>query len=287
MSATSGATADLRGQVVLVTGGGRGLGRIYAQTLAAAGAAVAVLARSAEQVAETVCTIEAAGGRALALAADVTDQPAVERAVAEVERRLGPIDLLVNNAGVGGPLGPLWEVDPDDWWRTIDIHVRGSFLCARAVLPAMIARRRGRIINLASAAGAYRWPLVSAYAVAKAAVIKLTENLAAETKRHGIAVFAVHPGIATTGLTEQALVMELAPDSPAARPLVWLREEVSAGHAVEAELSARLVLVLASGRADALSGRYLTVHDDVATLVERSAEIAHDDLYTLRRRELA
>ena len=255
--------ADVRGQVVLVTG--RGLGRVFAQTLAAAGAAIAVLARSADQVAETVSVIEAAGGRALALAVDVTDQQAVERAVAEVQRRLGPVDLLVNNAGVGGPLGPLWEVDPEEWWRTIDINLRGTFLCTRAVLPGMIARRRGRIINLASHAGAYRWPLVSAYATAKAAIIKLTENLAAETKRSDIAVFAVHPSLVTIGPTERALAVEVPAEAAAARPVLWLRQEVTAGHAVAPERSARLVLFLASGRADALSGRYLTVHDDVAT----------------------
>src|SRR4051794_4252381 len=246
--------ADLTGQVMLVTGGGRGLGRIFAQTLAAAGARVAVLARSGDEVASTVAAIEDAGGCSQGLVVDVTDQPAVERAVEAGERAVGPIDLLVNNAGVGGPLGPLWEVDPEEWWRTITINLRGTFLCARAVLPGMIARRRGRIINLASHAGAYRWPLVSSYAISKAAIIKLTENLAAETKRYGITVFSIHPGIATIGLTERATVLEgPGVESPTGGALAWLRQEVALGHAVPPEHSAHLVLLLASGRADTLT----------------------------------
>ena len=275
---------DLRGQVALVTGAGRGLGRAYARALASAGAAVAALARSADQLEATVALVEAAGGRAVALPADVADGPAVERAVAELERRLGPPDLLVNNAGVGGPIGPAWEVDPEQWWRTMEINLRGNFLCARAVLPGMVARRRGRIINLASNAGAFRWPLVSAYAVSKAALVKFTENLAAETRRHGVAVFAVHPGLVTVGLTEQALSADPAATTDA--PMAWIRQEVAAGRAVPPERSGALVLALAGGRADALSGRYLTVDDDLAALVASADAIRRDDLYTLRRRAL-
>jgi NAD(P)-dependent dehydrogenase (short-subunit alcohol dehydrogenase family) len=267
--------------VSLVPGGGRGLGRVFAQALAAAGAAVAVLARSADQVAQTVSLIEEAGGRALGLAVDVTDQQAVEQAVDRIHWQLGPIDALVNNAGVWGPLGPLWTVDPQQWWRTLEINVRGGFLCARAVLPGMIARRQGRIVNIASHAGVFRWPQSSAYAISKAAIVKLTENLAAETKRAGIGVFTFHPGITTSGLTDDALAMDAPPGSPAA----WIRQEVAAGRAVPPEHGAQVIVQLAAGRADVLSGRYLTVHDDLTALVDRAGEIQRDDLYTLRLRE--
>jgi NAD(P)-dependent dehydrogenase (short-subunit alcohol dehydrogenase family) len=106
---------QLTGQVAIITGGGRGLGRTFAHALADAGAAVAVTARSADQLAETVASITANGGRALAVPADVSDRQAVEQLVDSVRQQLGAVDLLVNNAGIGGPLGPLWEVDPDDW----------------------------------------------------------------------------------------------------------------------------------------------------------------------------
>lgn len=284
---TSVTPGALTGQVALVTGGGRGIGRVFAQALADAGAAVAVTARSADQLAETVSRIEAKGGQALALSCDVTDQAGMERAVDAIQRQLGPVDLLVNNAGLWGPIDPVWEVDPDQWWRTMEIHVRGSFLCARAVLPGMVARQRGRIINLASHAGVHRWPTCSAYAVSKAAIVKFTENLALETKRHDVAVFAVDPGIVTIGLTDQALAMDAPPESPAGRAAAWIRQQVAAGHAVPPEAGARLIVLLATGRADALTGRYLTVHDDVAELLARAEAIQRADLYTLKLSTLA
>ena len=144
---------DLRGQVAIVTGGGRGLGRTFAHALAAAGAAVAVVARSSDELAEVVASIRELGRRATAITGDVTDRQAVEHVVHETERQLGPVDLLVNNAAILRTPGPLWEVDPDEWWRTMEVNVRGPFLCARAVLPGMIERGRGRIINVASGAG--------------------------------------------------------------------------------------------------------------------------------------
>jgi NAD(P)-dependent dehydrogenase (short-subunit alcohol dehydrogenase family) len=228
--------------------------------------------------------IAEAGGRGMALPLDVTDRRAVDQAVDAVERQVGPVTLLVNNAGVCGPVNPLWEVDPEVWWYTLDINLRGSFLCAHAILPGMIARRNGRIINIASHAGVYRWPRVSTYSVSKAALVKLTENLAIETKNLGIAVFAVHPGIVTIGITEQAMAATASPDASTGRGLGWIRQQVEAGRAVPPELSADLVVRLASGQADALSGRYLTVHDDLDALISRAAEIRRDDLYTLRLR---
>jgi NAD(P)-dependent dehydrogenase (short-subunit alcohol dehydrogenase family) len=278
-------TKQLTGRVALITGGGRGLGQVFAQALAQAGAAVAVAARSADQLQETVALIERQGGRALAVPLDVTDQAAVERAVETIERRLGPVDILVNNAGLWGPINPVWEVDPAQWWQTMAIHIQGSFLCARAVLPNMIARRSGWIINIVSHAGVHRWPTCSAYAVSKTAVIKFTENLAAETRRHGVAVFALHPGLATVGLTRLALDMEAPAASPAGRAAAWIRQQMAEGRAVPPERSAQLVVKLAAGQADRLSGCYLTVDDNLEMLVARADEIRQADLYTLGLRE--
>ena len=199
VSAADGvAGVSLDGQTALVTGGGRGIGRTIAEYLSRAGAAVAVLARTQAELDETVAAIEQAGGRAIALAADVTDREAVEQAVARTERELGPIDLLVNNAAVAMPVGRAWEVDPEAWWRTIGVNLRGPFLCSRAVLPGMIGRGSGRIVNIVAVAAFNTAPFMSAYGSSKAALVSFTDDLAAETKEHGVSVFAIRPGVVQT-----------------------------------------------------------------------------------------
>jgi NAD(P)-dependent dehydrogenase (short-subunit alcohol dehydrogenase family) len=147
MATTPGeAHVDLTGQVALVTGGGRGLGRAFVLALAAAGAKVAVMARTAAQLAETVQLIERAGGCALASAGGVSVPDAVAHVVTTTEQQLGSVDILVNNAGWHVPesLGYNWEVEPEGWWHTFEINLQGPFLCARAVLPGMIQSKRGR-----------------------------------------------------------------------------------------------------------------------------------------------
>jgi NAD(P)-dependent dehydrogenase (short-subunit alcohol dehydrogenase family) len=278
---------DLNGCVAVVTGGSRGLGRVYARALAAAGAAIAVTGRSATHLRETVQLIEAAGGRAIPIEFDVADPDGVNCAVNEIQEHLGAVDVLVNNAGVSGPIGYSWDVDPDSWWRTLEIHVRGTYLCSRAVLPGMIRHGGGRIINIASHAGVFRFPTASAYSVAKAAVIKLTENLAVELKPHNIYAFAFHPGLVDGGLTHAALAEDVSIDSPARFATKWVREQYEAGQAVPPELAIDPILLLASGGADELSGRYLTVFDDLRMLTATAETIRRNDLLTLRLRQLA
>jgi NAD(P)-dependent dehydrogenase (short-subunit alcohol dehydrogenase family) len=218
--------------------------------------------------------------------ADVTDVRAVQCAVEKIERWSGPVDLLVNNAGISGPIAALWEVDADEWMRTMDVNLRGTFVCTRAVLPGMIARRQGRLINMASHAGVHRWPLVSAYAVSKSAVIKFTENLAVEARPYGVAAFAVHPGTVNAGMTEALLNADAPADSSTARVANWFRQQLAEGRGVSPERAGDLVLTLASGKADALSGRYVTAYDDVDDLIERADEIRRNDLRTLGLRDL-
>jgi NAD(P)-dependent dehydrogenase (short-subunit alcohol dehydrogenase family) len=246
---------------------------------------VGVLGRSADDLAETVRMVGAAGGEAAAACADVSDERATADAVGDLRRRLGPVDVLVNNAGICGPIGPLSEVPPRDWWRTIEVNLGGVFACTRLVLPDMLARRRGRIVNLTSNAGVFRWPGVSAYAVAKSAVVKLTENLAAEVRREGVSVFSFHPGVQPIGLTEAALAADVPPGSTEARVADWLRRELAEGRGAEPDRAAQLVVQLAAGRGDSLSGRHLCVHDDLDLLLERLEDIRRHDLCTLRLRE--
>jgi NAD(P)-dependent dehydrogenase (short-subunit alcohol dehydrogenase family) len=275
---------DLSNQVAVVTGGGRGIGREIALALARAGAAVAVAARSADQVQATVDMITCVGGRAMAVSVDVTDQTGVRQAIATVQDKLGAVTLLVNNAGVAGPIGPTWEVSPTEWWRTMEVNLRGVLLWVHAVLPDMVAHCRGRVVNIASNAGAYRWPNVSGYSVSKTAVIKLTENLALELRNKGIAVFAVHPGLVRMGLTEYTLNTEFSPDSPAGKVAAWVRQEIAAGRDLPPERVTKLVIELASGVGDVLTGRYIEAHNDLTDLLARADQIQEADLYTLRVR---
>lgn len=284
MSIETGAV--LAGSVALVTGGGRGVGRVLALALAGAGAAVGLIARSADQLAESARLIEASGGAAAAACADLSDPEAAATAVDKLRHELGPVDLLVNNAGVSGPVGPAWTVPEVDWWRAVEVNLRGVTLCSRLVLPEMVGRRRGRIVNLTSQAGVFRWPMSSAYSVSKAAVIKLTENLGYETRRYGISVFSVHPGILPIGLSEPALASTALGDSPEGRVREWVRRELAEGRGAEPHQVAELLLRIATGEFDQFSGRHLSVHDDLDALLARAEDVLRDDLYVLRRRDL-
>jgi NAD(P)-dependent dehydrogenase (short-subunit alcohol dehydrogenase family) len=276
------APVDLSGQVAVVTGGGRGIGRAIAQELAKAGAAVTVTARSQDQLEETVSLIKQAGGRALAVPADVADRHAVEQVVQETEQRLGPIDLLVNNAAVIY-IEAIWKADPDEWWRTVEINLRGPFLCTRAVLPGMIERRRGRIINVTSGTSTTDTPYGSAYVASKAGLNRFTSSLAREVREHGIVAFTVAPGGINTAM-QQYLREVPSPE--------WqrLRERArtsatSTPSFLPAERPAQLVAALASGAADALTGRLISVQDDLNDLIRRTEEIIQQDLYTVRVRK--
>jgi NAD(P)-dependent dehydrogenase (short-subunit alcohol dehydrogenase family) len=255
---------------------------------AAEGARVALLARSAEGLRETLAAVRDAGGEGATFTADVTDEPGVAEAQREIEGSLGPVEVLVNNAGVGGPMGEMWEVDPGDWWKTVEVNLRGTFICSRTFLPAMVERRRGRIVNVVSNAGAHRWPYFTAYAVSKAAVIKLTESLAAETRAYGVPVFAAHPGIVRGGLTDAALVEGRRPaGSLEERVRSWFERAVAEGRTVSAEEAATFVVDLASGRADGLSGRYIAIEDDLDPLIRRAEEVERDNLHALKVQRLA
>ena len=254
----------LRQDVAIVTGGGRGIGRAIALSLAGEGAAVGVFARTESEILETAERINAAGGRAVALPVDVRDAAAVRAAVAETTKRLGPVTVLVNNAGTPGPAGPDWEVDPDPWFECIDVILRGAMLLCQAVVPGMIQRGSGRIINIASISGTRAFPPIVATSIAKTALIRFSEGLAAQLRDRGLHVFAVHPGVVRTRLLESyGLTL----------PEEWF---------VGPERAGTLCARLASGRYDALSGRFLGIDDDLDALLGRIDDIVARELYTLR-----
>jgi NAD(P)-dependent dehydrogenase (short-subunit alcohol dehydrogenase family) len=271
--------ASLAGQVAVVTGGGRGLGREVAHRLAAEGARVGVVARSPDQVQETVKLIEGTGGQALGFATDITDSNSVRRMIAAVQSEFGLVDLLINNAAVITPIGPAWEADVEEWWRLFEINVYGAFVCTHAVLPGMISRGSGRIVNVASGAGIESPPFGSAYVSSKAALIRLTEALAIETQDRGVAVFAIDPGWLST-----AMAHHLAYSEQGKRWTPWAASLFGTEEEVPLERGAELVVTLASGRADGLTGRFISVRDDLETLIRRVDDIRGKDLHRVRLR---
>ncbi|MBB5159998.1 SDR family NAD(P)-dependent oxidoreductase [Saccharopolyspora phatthalungensis] len=261
----------MSGRTVLLTGGARGLGRLFADALASAGANLVITARDRESLSVVAKELADRTDQVLACQADLTDPDAMTRVVSDATAAFGAVDILVNNAGVPGPHGPLWETDTDQWWHTLEVNLRGTTRACRAVLPAMTERGFGRIINIVSAAGKYRWPHASAYSVSKAAVIKLTENLAPETRDYGVVVLSYHPGLLDIGLTGDHLRQGPTGDVWTDRIGDWLQEQRDSGNFTTPERANEVLIQLAAGQADALSGRYLTVEDDLAALSKHAA----------------
>jgi NAD(P)-dependent dehydrogenase (short-subunit alcohol dehydrogenase family) len=269
----------LDGRVAVVTGAGRGIGRAVALALGKAGAKVAALARTQPEIEETAALIEKSGSVAQAIAVDVSDIRSVNRAMKKIEAALGAVEVLVNNAGQLGRVGPLVESDPEEWWRVLEVNLRGPMLCARAVLPGMMARGKGRIINIAS--GVMPYPYLSAYVTSKTALARFSEILAAETRARGVQVFAVGPGTTRTAMSEHSLTSK-----EGRRWIPWFANIFTEKLDVPMERPVRLVIDLASGRADALSGRLVTVFDDLDEMMARAAEIEREELYSLRVKRL-
>lgn len=259
----AGSIQRLKGQVAIVTGAGRGFGRSIALRLAANGAAVALLARSGDQLRAVAAEIHSQGGRALIAETDVTDPAQVARACAAARAAFGPVTLLVSNAAVPGPFGPVWEVDIDGWWRSAAIHIRAPQLLMHALMPEMIERRSGRVIVVSAVAARLTLPFLSAYSVGKAALNKLVEMAAAEAAAHGVQVFAIEPGFVVTQLGEDTYN-----DPDARRYMPHMLEYLDAGRRradalADLERTAERCVQLASGRYDALSGRFLELGDPI------------------------
>jgi len=246
--------------VALVTGGGRGIGASIARELADAGMRVAVSGRTRDQVEAIAAQVDG-----LALVGDVSRQPDVEEWVRRTETELGPIDLLVANAGLSVRETAAWELEPEEWWHVLEVNVLGAYLSCRAVIPGMLERARGRIVLTGSGAAYLPGSRNTAYSASKAALCRFGETLALQLADHGIPVFFFSPGLVRTELTGDSF----GDDAPWTPP----------------ELAPLLVRVLASGRADALAGRYLHAeHDDVEDLIRRADEIAENDLNAIRLR---
>ena len=260
----------VKGQLAVVTGGGRGLGRAFAHALAAAGWKVVIVGRAQKELDATAASI---GGDTQSFAADVTDA----KRVADVFDEIGPLDLLVNNAGVLGPLGPFAETNFVEWWRALDVNVRGTMLCTHAVLPGMIQRHRGRIINLVT--GAFSAAHLSAYLTSKTALVRATECLAMETRPHGLALFCFAPGTVWTDMSKHS-----ATSPEGLQWIPWFHRIFDEGLDLTAEQSAAVLVALASGKYDALTGLFVTPLDDLESLLADCRQIRKEKQHILQIR---
>lgn len=270
----------LDGRVALVTGGSQGIGRAVVRRLLEEGAKVVFCARNAEGLKATAEELSSIGPELLPVQADVTREDDIDDLVRVTLERFSGIDILVNNAGVYGPIGPAWEVDPVGWREALTTNLVGAFLVCRAVVPILIRRRRGKIINISGGGAATPFPRYTAYAVSKAALVRFTETLALELADHNIQVNAVAPGFVATSLHQRTLE---AGERAGAEFLRKTKEQLEQG-AVDPAIPAALVAFLASDNADRITGKFIhSVWDDWANFEQHLDEIASSDLYTLRR----
>jgi len=251
----------LTGRVALITGGGRGIGRAIALRFVSEGAAVMLAGTKREALEATAAEIKKQGGRAGAVAADVSDETAVKSMVTAAIGQFGQLDILVNNAGVGGPTQRVVDIDRTDWDRTLAVNVTGAFLCAKHAAPHMIARKSGRIINITSIAGLMGYALRSPYAVSKWGMIALTRTLALELGEHGITVNAIAPGAVQGERVEGVLRARAAAlgraEADVARELFI--EPTALKRMVGADDVAAAAAYLASGDAANMTGETLSV----------------------------
>jgi NAD(P)-dependent dehydrogenase (short-subunit alcohol dehydrogenase family) len=249
----------LENQVALVTGAGRGIGRAIAQALAAEGAQVAVTARTTAELDEVSRQIHSAGGKSLCISADLADRGAPPRIVADVKKTLGPIDILVNNAGVGSSADPRPLVEFDDafWDLSLAVNLTAPYLFCKAVLPEMLAKKRGRIITVASIAGKIGTLHGAAYSASKHGVLGLTRTLAIEVAASGITVNAICPGPVHTLMNDRRIEYD------AHRRGVSFEEQeriqTPLGRRLEPEEIAPMAVYLASDAARAVTGQAFNV----------------------------
>ena len=268
----------LADEVAVVTGAGRGIGRAIAQMQAQEGAKVALLARTAAEIETVADAICAEGAVARAYALDIVDREAVAEAFATIERDLGPVSLLTNNAGAFSAYGPIWTVDPDDWRRDVETNIFGTFNCCRAALPGMIARGRGRVIVMTGGGTATSFPMGSGYATSKAGLLRFAECLADTLVGTGVLVFAMDPGLVRTAMTERQLESESGRKYLTDIPRLFER-----GIDVPPTLAARLSVEIGAGRFDRLAGRMLMAARGDLDLDEAAVEtIVASDLRSLR-----
>ena len=271
----------LQGRVALITGGGRGIGRAIARAYAKEGAMLALAARTDAELQATADEVRAEfGSEVTTVVTDVRDREQVENAVSHALERFGTIDVMVNNAGNTGEIGPLWKLDPERWANVISVHVLGMYYACRAVIPGMLERGQGRIVNMSGVGG----PNDTSYDAAKTAIVNMTENLSVELAGTGVTVNAISPGSIHTRMWEEVRDMALAAGD---MEMYEKGVQVTSGGGASIERAAELAVLLGSDACGGLSGRLIRAAlDTFEEIPGRVDEIMASDALLLRRVDL-
>ena len=277
-------TYTLQGRAAIITGANQGLGLAIARAYVEAGADVLMCARDAEMLEQAraqVSTLAASGQIVAAQAADVSKSADVERLAATAFQRFPRLRILVNNAGVYGPMGPIEAVDWAAWARAVEINLYGSVLMCRAVLPHFKAAQYGKIVQLSGGGATNPLPGISAYAASKAAIVRFAETLAEETREYHIDVNAIAPGALNTRMLDEALAA--GPDKVGRGFYERALKQKERGGA-PLDKGAQLAVFLGSAASDGITGKLISaVWDSWETLPEHLDDLQHTDIYTLRR----
>lgn len=273
-------TRRLESKVSVVAGAGRGIGRAIALAFARAGASLVLVARTRSEIDAVCAECRSLGARAEAVTADVANQAQVVAAM-EVADQLGTIDVLVNAAGIHGPIGPTWEIDANGWCGAIAVNLEGTFLLCHEALSRMVKTGSGAVILLGGGGAAAPLPGLSAYSASKAGVVRFAETLAQETREFGIRVNVIAPGLVDTRLQDG--VLAAGARAGALFEKVKDARETGAG-TVPPEVAAELAVFLASDESGSLTGKLISApHDPWRAWGDRAEELNRSPMFTLRR----
>lgn len=270
----------LKDKISLIIGGSRGIGKAIATAFAKEGSSLVLASRSKEELETTKHELENFTSRIKVLPTDVTKVKEVGDLVDFTLREFGTIDVLVNCAGIYGPIGFVTDIDPTKWLEAININLYGTFLCIRAVLPTMIKNKKGKILNLSGGGATSPFPRFSAYSASKAAVVRLTETLAREVREYNIDINAIAPGPVNTRMLEQVLEAGEAAGKDFLAEAI--KQKIEGG--VPPEKVAQLAIFLASSKTDGVTGRLISLlWDNWQKIPQHMEDITSSDVFTMRR----